>query len=392
MAVRVVTSRKDASRPSRPELPPQRKRLPVATPSLADQFRRIVKEFDDEKKLANDEAEKGKTPFEKWKIRGEKSPDETSYARRIVDLAATNPKRSGQPRRLDLGDRQALSQRSGTFGDEVQRAVNLLVDHHADDPEVARLGLGLANLVTRRRDAFLEGIYANAEGTRGEGTGPDGTRPVPGKKGRRSRERQQVQEPERRPVSDAMTSTANLWKRPIASLQRRGRVPRSRANARPRKGPPRSRATLRGSHRRNTATFPTSTTHHRELERRARETPSASCTDPKEREAMRADRGIPPREKLRTLAEVAAARLDDMRNLAVGKLAPDFEGVGVDGKPLKLSDHRGKVVALDLLVFELRTVPAERFPSSASCPEDERPPVHAPGGRHRRCGPKTPRR
>lgn len=51
-------------------------------------------------------------------------------------------------------------------------------------------------------------------------------------------------------------------------------------------------------------------------------------------------------EKPPTLAAVAAARLDDMRNLAVGKLAPDFEGTGVDGKPLKLSDHRSKVVAV----------------------------------------------
>ena len=51
-------------------------------------------------------------------------------------------------------------------------------------------------------------------------------------------------------------------------------------------------------------------------------------------------------EKPPTLAAVAAARLDDMRNLAVGKLAAEFQGIGADGKPLKLSDYRGKVVAL----------------------------------------------
>jgi hypothetical protein len=33
--------------------------------------------------------------------------------------------------------------------------------------------------------------------------------------------------------------------------------------------------------------------------------------------------------------------------LAVGKVAPDIEGEGIDGKPLKLSDYRGKVVVLD---------------------------------------------
>ena len=35
-----------------------------------------------------------------------------------------------------------------------------------------------------------------------------------------------------------------------------------------------------------------------------------------------------------------------MFNLAVGKPAPEIEGVDVDGKPLKLSDYKGKVVVL----------------------------------------------
>jgi hypothetical protein len=47
-----------------------------------------------------------------------------------------------------------------------------------------------------------------------------------------------------------------------------------------------------------------------------------------------------------TLGQVAEARLDEMHNLAVGKPAPEIEGTGLDGKPLKLSDYRGKVVAL----------------------------------------------
>jgi peroxiredoxin len=36
-----------------------------------------------------------------------------------------------------------------------------------------------------------------------------------------------------------------------------------------------------------------------------------------------------------------------MRNLAVGKPAPEIEGVDVDGVAFKLSDYRGKVVLLD---------------------------------------------
>jgi hypothetical protein len=50
----------------------------------------------------------------------------------------------------------------------------------------------------------------------------------------------------------------------------------------------------------------------------------------------------------RTLGEMAKAQVFELRNLIPGKVAPELEGVGVDGEKLKLSDHRGKVV---LLVF-----------------------------------------
>src|SRR5262249_56173894 len=36
----------------------------------------------------------------------------------------------------------------------------------------------------------------------------------------------------------------------------------------------------------------------------------------------------------------------EIRLLAVGKPAPDIKGEDVDGKPLRLSEHRGKVVVL----------------------------------------------
>jgi hypothetical protein len=48
-----------------------------------------------------------------------------------------------------------------------------------------------------------------------------------------------------------------------------------------------------------------------------------------------------------TVAGRAAAALYEVRNLAVGKEAPDIEGEDQDGKRFKLSDYRGKVVLLD---------------------------------------------
>jgi RNA polymerase sigma factor (sigma-70 family) len=53
----------------------------------------------------------------------------------------------------------------------------------------------------------------------------------------------------------------------------------------------------------------------------------------------------PPRQG-EPLGTWARAALDEIRLLAVGKTAPEIEGEDLDGKPLKLSDHRGKVVVL----------------------------------------------
>jgi thiol-disulfide isomerase/thioredoxin len=48
----------------------------------------------------------------------------------------------------------------------------------------------------------------------------------------------------------------------------------------------------------------------------------------------------------RTLAEAADAALYELRNLLVGKVAPEIEGEDIGGKPMRLSDHQGRVVAV----------------------------------------------
>jgi|SRR4051812_27942716 tetratricopeptide (TPR) repeat protein len=48
-----------------------------------------------------------------------------------------------------------------------------------------------------------------------------------------------------------------------------------------------------------------------------------------------------------TLAEAAKAQLFEIRDLAIGKPAPDIEGEDVEGHKFKLSEYRGKVVVLD---------------------------------------------
>jgi thiol-disulfide isomerase/thioredoxin len=47
-----------------------------------------------------------------------------------------------------------------------------------------------------------------------------------------------------------------------------------------------------------------------------------------------------------TLAEAARTAAHEIRNLAVGKTAPEIVGEDLDGRPMRLSDYRGKVVVL----------------------------------------------
>jgi hypothetical protein len=49
----------------------------------------------------------------------------------------------------------------------------------------------------------------------------------------------------------------------------------------------------------------------------------------------------------RTFADMAKAELFEIRNLSIGKVAPDIIGEDLDGVKFKLSDYRGKVVVLD---------------------------------------------
>jgi len=52
-----------------------------------------------------------------------------------------------------------------------------------------------------------------------------------------------------------------------------------------------------------------------------------------------------------SIADNAKSDLFEIRNLAVGKTAPQIVGADADGKPMKLSDFRGKVVVLDFFGF-----------------------------------------
>ena len=52
------------------------------------------------------------------------------------------------------------------------------------------------------------------------------------------------------------------------------------------------------------------------------------------------------------MGDLARAERDAIRDLAVGKVAPEIVGEDLDGRPMRLSDYRGKVVVLDFTSHE----------------------------------------
>src|SRR5262249_34925157 len=69
--------------------------------------------------------------------------------------------------------------------------------------------------------------------------------------------------------------------------------------------------------------------------------------------------------KLETsLGRAAERELFEIRNLGIGKVAPEIEGEDLDGKPMKLSDFRGKIVLLNFWEttcgFCIADVPGQR--------------------------------
>ena len=54
-----------------------------------------------------------------------------------------------------------------------------------------------------------------------------------------------------------------------------------------------------------------------------------------------------PAQRGGTLGDAAKRDLFEIRNLAIGKAAPEIEGEDIDGVTFKLSDYRGKVIFLD---------------------------------------------
>src|SRR5262249_27425075 len=100
----------------------------AANPSIAEQYNQIVKEFEAERKKVADAAEQAKDDAERSKIYAKMTPDDAAYSRRMVDLATTDPKDPASRDALVWVLNKMYRADGGTYGEQVARAVRLLVE------------------------------------------------------------------------------------------------------------------------------------------------------------------------------------------------------------------------------------------------------------------------
>lgn len=333
---------------------------PKNSASVAERYREIVAEYESKKKDASVASNRANSDAEQLRIYEAMMPDDSAFSRRMVDLAASSPKDPAsrdaliwvihKPYRLDVGE----------YGDQVGRAVRLLVDEFADDPEAARLGLGLDNSFSRHRDALMEGMYANAEGRETKGLSRLAfarylqqkaayAQIVRKKAGKESMTYNAIDD-DGQPIKKT-----HIWPNEIQGYIAGLRMVdpdtlRKHAEA------------LYGEVRSDYGDIPYTTLHHRDLEAVLKSTVPMWNDKPMTAEDISKVRSVV--EKKKTLAQVADANLDELHQVNEGQVAPEIEGKDLEGKPMRLSDFRGKVI---VLVFWgswcgpcLREVPFER--------------------------------
>ncbi len=270
--------------------------------------------------------------------------DEVADCRRLNDLALTKPAdpaaRDACLWVIDKANRNDI----GTYAAEVARAGALLVRHHGDDPIAVSVGLGLNDCVNFHRDALLYGFVASAKGHETKGIArlalarylehkadnADLAHKFPGRQ-------QQVftqvgEDGQPHEIKRDVPDEDHAYK--LSLLMSDASTIRAEADR------------LYNEVISNYGDIPYVTLHRRKLEALMREPNPKWGGEPLTEDGRRSIMNKLAQHP--TLGSMATGYLDEMHNITVGKPAPEIDGMTLDGKPLKLSDYRGKVV---LLVF-----------------------------------------
>jgi thiol-disulfide isomerase/thioredoxin len=309
--------------------------------TIAKRYEQIRAEFEAQLAAQRSAASKAESPREKAAAAAKTISDlVVDYCRRMVDLAESSP---DEPAARDAllwvmdnagrGDVRASR-------DQFARAAALLVRHHGNDPEAVRFAVAPpSNPVTPRYEALLLGFYAAARGREAKGLARLALAQYLVDKAKHVVNARRAEgRPKRRYLSGGkVVREVDLTDEQYADhLALRQCDPEA------------IEAEAKRLFEEVIAEYgdvPNVTRRARELEALLREPAPARNGKPLTAKGRRGIEQSLARAN-KTLGQEAEDRLDAMLNLAVGKPAPEIDGVDFDGKRLKLSDYQGKVVVL----------------------------------------------
>ena len=333
----------------------QGRRGDIAQPQrpLAELYAQILADFESQAAGSREDAAKARNQPSGVPAGARRPPDEAAYSRRIIDLAERSPEGPASRDALLWVINKPHKGVFGAYGDQFARASALLVRHHGDDPEAVRIGLTLDHKHSFPAESLLFGFYAAAKGRESQGLARMALAQYLANKApwivreRKSRGRPKV-----------MRATPEGGKVVEVGVEIPDEPYAYRLHVR-QCDPEVVRAEAVRLFEEVISDFkdvPYVTRDLRDLESLLKETGEPGRTFKTSLMANRlAARPLTneersqiekTRSRKRTLGEEAEARLDEVFNVSVGKPAPEIDGVDLDGKPLKLSDYRGKVVAL----------------------------------------------
>ncbi len=336
-------ARRTADPPSPADPPRPAAPSPRPAPSLAEQLEAIKAEYRAKDRALWAALEKVETRREQNELYGKMRPDEVAYCRRMIDLASIAPKDpAARDALLWVIDHPGWSD-TGTFGDEFARAAARLVRDHGDDPEAVRIGLELDNILTVHRDQLLYGFLASAKNPEAKGLArlalgkylrrkSQFARGARAAQGRQTMVNVGVVGDDGKPHDLEQEQSDEEYAYLLQMKQCDPDYLRAEAER------------LFEEVIKEYGDLPCITHRVRKLEVLLKEPkPSWNGKVMTEEELDKLRKMVASRP---SLAKVAEGHLDEMRNLVVGMPAPEIDGVGLDGRPLRLSEYRGKVVAL----------------------------------------------
>jgi thiol-disulfide isomerase/thioredoxin len=276
----------------------------------------------------------------------ENRPDMPAVVRRIADLAATAPKDPAvRDAMLWIIERVRPFRGGGSYAGEFVVAANWLVCHFGDDPDAVRVGLDFDIQPTAGRDFLLLNFCASAKGRESKGLARLALAQYLERKAGSVERAKKVEGRPTYTQNDLVRADGTLYSETevMPDVEYAYELHLKQCDA----------GYLRAEAERlydeviaEYGDVPYFTVRDRMVEALLKQPRPKWNGQPLSDEDRRRLEAAVTRRRRSTLGQVALARLDNWHNLAVGKPAPEIKGVDVHGKPLTLSDYRGKVVAL----------------------------------------------